>query len=374
MSQPFTKHHRRLLAVGVSSNSSPQSRLFPEPIVYQYTLYYPGNIPLVITAGHGGFSTPGKRTGHRMTHRFKRIPDLATTSAIIDISSFSESVAYNNNNNAKDDTEDGEELMPRMPPRDQSQGGSFKKDLNTHSMALNLANAISCLTSRESKGKSAQDGLLPKEKSRNHNDVIFNYDQMTGVQSDIIPERCKAQGPWGDDDSDSPFPSLPSPSHPPSVLRSTTPRSSHTISDPNSRFDDPKRMRSRSTFVQNNPHVIVFRVPRLFVDVNRNIVGENAIADHPVSEAAWREYHDLIDHVQKMALQIQKQQQLLREDGSLEILSDGDTRLEPKDGQRLGANKNQQSHWSLPTASSASLSSSPSSSTSTGLLLDIHGE
>ncbi|KAF9994401.1 hypothetical protein BGZ79_000844 [Entomortierella chlamydospora] len=352
MSQPFVKHHQRLFAGGVSTNASPQSRQFPEPIVYQYTLYYPGNIPLVITAGHGGSSTPGERTGLKMTHQFKQIPDLATTSEVIDISSFSESVAYN----AKDDTKDGGDLMPWMPPRDQSRGGNFKKDLNTHSMALNLANAVSCLTSRESKSGSARDGLLSREESRNH--------IMTG-----IPERCQAQGPWGDDDSDSPFPPSPAPSHSPSLVYSTTSLPSHASSGPNSRLDDPTRMHYRSAFAQNYPHVIVFRVPRRFVDVNRNIVGENAIADHPVSEAAWREYHGLIDHVQKMALQNQKQQKPLQEDEFLQIVPD----RELKEGQGLSASRGQQSHWSLPIASSAFLSSAPSSSASSGLLLDIHG-
>ncbi|KAF9172879.1 hypothetical protein BGX21_009601 [Mortierella sp. AD011] len=316
MSQPFVKHHQRLFAGGVSTNASPQSRQFPEPIVYQYTLYYPGNIPLVITAGHGGSSTPGERTGLKMTHQFKQIPDLATTSEVIDISSFSESVAYN----AKDDTKDGGDLMPWMPPRDQSRGGNFKKDLNTHSMALNLANAVSCLTSRDSKSEGARDGLLPRDESRKHN--------MTE-----IPERCQTQGPWGDDDSDSPFPPSPVPSHSPSIMHSTTSRPSHASSSPNSRLDDPTRMHHRSAFAHNYPHVIVFRVPRRFVDVNRNIVGENAIADHPVSEAAWREYHGLIDHVQKMALQNQKQQKPLQDDEFLQIAHD----RELKEGQGSSA-------------------------------------
>ncbi|KAG0350119.1 hypothetical protein BGZ54_004001, partial [Gamsiella multidivaricata] len=64
-------------------------RLFPEPIVYQYTLYYPGNIPLVITAGHGGSATPGKPVSRKVTHVFKRIPDLETTKEPIDVLSFS---------------------------------------------------------------------------------------------------------------------------------------------------------------------------------------------------------------------------------------------------------------------------------------------
>ncbi|KAF9111731.1 hypothetical protein BGX27_004519 [Mortierella sp. AM989] len=370
MSQLFTKRHRRLLAETTNSippypANSPLSNLFPEPIVYQYTLYYPGNIPLVITAGHGGSSVPGKRTGLKMTHRFMPVSDLATTSAAIDVSSFSELVA---SNNIKDDTEDGEEMIPWMPPRDQSKGGNFKKDLNTHSMALNLANAISCLTSREaSKGRGAKDGGTQKENSRYHNDVINDDDADSPETQDSIPERCKAQGPWGDNDWDYPFPSQP-PSNTallrsPSVTPSVIPRP-QSPSDPSpSHASDSTRMRYPTNPVQSYPHVVVFRVPRLYVDVNRNISGENAIADHPASEAAWREYHDLIDHVQKIVEQRQHRQP--QESESRHAVPDKDTVLE-SNVQGQGANANQQSSWFLPNTLALS-------SATRGLLLDIHG-
>ncbi|KAF9193696.1 hypothetical protein BGZ49_003259 [Haplosporangium sp. Z 27] len=253
------------------------SRHFPEPIVYQYTLYYPGNIPLVITAGHGGSAIPGNRTSRVMTHRFKRIHDLATTSATVGISSFSESVA------SKDDSQLGE--MPWMPLRDQSQGGNFKNDLNTHSMALSIANAVTRLSCRET-----------------------SDDPMTSSRTQKgSTERCDALGPWGDDDLD--FPSAQSPPFTPS----TTPRSHTPSSGPHSCADGTTRTRYHSNLALYHPHVVVFRVPRRYVDVNRNITGENATPDHPISKAAWHEYHDLIDHVQKLAVQKQLQQQQQRQ-------------------------------------------------------------
>lgn len=259
---------------------------FPAPIVYQYTMYYPGNIPLIITAGHGGSDTPGKTVParHRLTHKFKRIPDLKNAAGPIEVSAFSEPF-----------TGSGPDvnMMPSMPERDQSGGGSFKRDLNTHSIALNLANAVTCITSDKSgMRRRAMDRRGVEQKDRvgtmlqggiMGDQTVNGTRPMGAIAADSapsfarIPQKCKAQGPWGDNESDedpdkdpdsTPAPSLPPPPPGPG---------------------------------QYYPHVVVFRVPRLYVDVNRNLVGENAIAvGNPVSEAAWREYHDVIDHVQRM--------------------------------------------------------------------------
>ncbi|KAF9570360.1 hypothetical protein EC968_001861 [Mortierella alpina] len=250
-----------------------------EPIVFQHTLYYPGNIPLVITAGHGGSHQPGHIVQLKTTHRFVRIPDLPTTTDPITVGSFTRPVA----------PAEGDEAVPWMSLRDQSQGGNFKKDLNTHAMALNLANAISCLT-----------------RSTGHDD-----DDLAGTQGSI-PKECEAQGPWGDDDSDFPFPTGPStPSPSPSPSPSPT-LGVHSLAeiDQQQQQQQQENLKFDAHHGVSYPHVIVFRVSRRYVDVNRNLTGENAIAEgDPVAEAAWREYHDLIDHVQAMVLQEQQKQQ-----------------------------------------------------------------
>jgi hypothetical protein len=108
---------------------------------------------------------------------------------------------------------------------------------------------------------------------------------------------------------------------------------------------------------QNYPHVVVFRVPRLYVDVNRNVTGENAIAEGSLeAEAAWREYHDVIDHVQRMAQQEQQQQQQQEQ------------KLTRQKSRRLTKDRLQQSSWSFPGVATSGRSSG------TGLLLDIHGK
>ncbi|KAF9950304.1 hypothetical protein BGZ72_008000 [Mortierella alpina] len=246
-----------------------------EPIVFQHTLYYPGNIPLVITAGHGGSHQPGHTVQLKTTHRFVRIPDLATTADPITVGSFTRSVAPT----------EGDETVPWMALRDQSQGGNFKKDLNTHAMALNLASAISCLT--------RDAGSVDAHKTTQGS----------------VPEECETQGPWGDDDSDFPFPTWPStPSPSPSPSPSPT-LGSHSLAD----MDQQQKHGNLKLDAHNGvsyPHVIVFRVSRRYVDVNRNLTGENAIAEgDPVAKAAWREYHDLIDHVQAMIVQRRQWQQ-----------------------------------------------------------------
>ncbi|KAF8930973.1 hypothetical protein BGZ58_007916 [Dissophora ornata] len=250
---------------------------FPEPIIFQYTLYYPGNIPLVITAGHGGSTTPGKPVKSKVTHRFVRVPDLELTTLPIEVSTFSVPVS-----SGEEDEE--EEVMPWMPPRDQTKGGNFKMDLNTHATALNIANAVACLTSG-----------IGHDRGRNGEGLQREDNNMTKS----IPEGC--EGPWGDRDSDFPFPPSPSPSS--SYLQQQATAASASSSG------NTRTKRSQGSRVYNYPHLVVFRVPRLFVDVNRNVTGENAIADHPVSEAAWREYHDVVDHVQKMILQQREREQ-----------------------------------------------------------------
>ncbi|KAG0015444.1 hypothetical protein BGZ81_011688 [Podila clonocystis] len=203
--------------------SSPVLAHFPEPIVYQFTLYYPGNMPLIATAGHGGWDTPGKPVKRNMTHRFTPV-DLASP---ISVPAFSTPV--------EDNTPDNPEVMPWMPERDQTKGGNFKMDVNTHSAALNLAGAVAC---------------------------IINVGQNGHPLGSVVPLKC--------DFADSDDPDAP----PPLTL---------------SLQDTLTQGEENSSFYY--PHVVVFRVPRKFVDVNRNITGENAIADHPVAEAAWNEYH-----------------------------------------------------------------------------------
>ena len=135
------QHHHHTL-----QQHQQQQPSFPEPIVFQYVLYYPGNLPLVITAGHGGSAQPGEVLTRKKTHRFRRIPDLATTTDPIEILSFAEPL-YPSTSQSDLTTgaaiiaslNSNEETMPWMAPRDQTKGGNFKKDLNTHSIALNLA-------------------------------------------------------------------------------------------------------------------------------------------------------------------------------------------------------------------------------------------
>ncbi|KAF9941753.1 hypothetical protein BGZ67_004091 [Mortierella alpina] len=254
------------------SRDSHKPLVIHEPIVFQHTLYYPGNVPLVITAGHGGSHQPGHIVQLKTTHRFVRIPDLPTTTDPITVGSFTRPVAPT----------EGDETVPWMSLRDQSQGGNFKKDLNTHAMALNLANAVSCLT-RDAGYADDYKGSVPKE--------------------------CEAQGRWGDDDSDFPFPtwpSTPSPSPSPSPSPTLGP---HSLADID-QLQQQENLKLGAHHGVSYPHVIVFRVSRRYVDVNRNLTGENAIAEgDPVAEAAWREYHDLIDHVQAMILQERQKEQ-----------------------------------------------------------------
>ncbi|KAF9123768.1 hypothetical protein BGW39_008705 [Mortierella sp. 14UC] len=369
---------------------SPQQPLFPEPIVFQYVLYYPGNLPLVITAGHGGSAQPGEVLTRKRTHRLRRIPELATMTDPIEISSFAEPL-YPPSSLTQSDlaaamiaslSNSGDETMPSMTPRDQTKGGNFKKDLNTHSIALNLANAISCLTSGVGGGGGASSGpggviATPDGTSTGggpfstrtraaagapngsgygearSDDVAhmiataaFSATATTATTdhgTNAIPARCEQQGPWGDDDSDYPFPTWSSRASTP--IPTPTPP---TGAQPQQQQQDPTR-RLYQKQAQNYPHVVVFRIPRQFVDVNRNITGENAIAEGDVhAEAAWREYHDLIDHVQKMALQ-------------KAAISVNQHRQQEQEHERKSSRES--SHWTPPQAPAPGR----------GLLLDIHG-
>ncbi|KAF9337148.1 hypothetical protein BG006_006025 [Podila minutissima] len=215
--------------------SSPVLAHFPDPIVYQFTLYYPGNMPLIVTAGHGGWEAPDSPVKRRMTHRFTPVDPASP----ISVPAFSTPV--------EDSTPDKPEAMLWMPERDQTKGGNFKMDVNTHSTALNLAGAVAC---------------------------IVNEGQNGHQLNSSVPPKCDFAD---SDDPDTPPPKMPS-------LQDTLTQGQKS-----------------SPFYY--PHVVVFRVQRRFVDVNRNISGENAIADHPVAEAAWNEYHVLIEHVQRLAAQ-----------------------------------------------------------------------
>lgn len=256
-------------------------------MVFQYTVYYPGNIPLVIVAGHGGSDMPGEPVParRRLTHRFKRIPDLINYAGPINPSTFSEPVQGNGEEGTG---EPPEEKMPWMPRRDVSRGGNFIKDLNTYTVALNLANAVTCITGGPMTNK---DGTLMHEdetKEQPLDDDVNNRGARAGAD---LPRRCLEQGPWGDNEVDPPI------AFPPNSTSSSTTSSSR--SSQSSTFDDD------SYEQQNYPHVVVFRVPRMHVDVNRNLT-HNAIADgSPTAEAAWHEYHDLIDHIRKMTVQQQ---------------------------------------------------------------------
>ncbi|KAK3839011.1 MAG: hypothetical protein J3R72DRAFT_423035 [Linnemannia gamsii] len=373
-----------------------QQPLFPEPIIFQYVLYYPGNLPLVITAGHGGSALPGEVLSRKRTHRLRRIPDLATVTEPIEISSFAEPLypSCSSSTSQTDPTTGavmmnanlnncgGDETMPLMAPRDQTKGGNFKKDLNTHSIALNLANAISCLTSGVGNGGggagsgpggaivSTTDGTLSggpfssrtrATAARNGNgngeggsEDVTHIEVPSSVTStpttdhgtnNAIPARCEQQGSWGDDDSDYPFPVWTSTSLAPTPT--PTPTIPPGVHQHQQQQQDPTR-RLHQKQAQNYPHVIVFRIPRQFVDVNRNITGENAIAEGDAhAEAAWREYHDLIDHVQKMSLQ----------KATFSISQHQEQEQQERKGPR------QQSHWTPPL----------SPVLGRGLLLDIHG-
>ncbi|KAF9585532.1 hypothetical protein BGW38_001933 [Lunasporangiospora selenospora] len=253
---------------------------FPNPIVYQYTMYYPGNIPLIITAGHGGNCFSGQLVNQSMTHIFKRIPNLDRVSTPITYTNFSTPLdsTLEKLSDGQDTIGNDPRLCPLMPLRDMSQGGRFLKDINTHSIALDIANAVACLVNS------------PKE---------VNLDNLSPVDSGDIPERCMGQGPWGDEVSEDFFPT-PRPSPTDSVAY----RRGFTL--PSAAAQDPSTAshKKQSTHPFYVPHVVVFRVHRKYVDVNRDLWGENAIAKGSrVAKAAWREYHDVIDHVKKMAMQ-----------------------------------------------------------------------
>jgi len=259
----------------------------PEPIVYQYTLYYPGNMPLVITAGHGGAINPGKVVSRRMTHHFTPVSDLGQDRPLT-VESFSQPVQ---------DWEklQPEETMPWMPPRDQTKGGNFKRDLNTHAMALNVASAVSCLANGPS---TKQATSTPRG---NQDDDAY---PTGGTNPAEIPPRCLEKGSWGDDASEYPFPAWTTAATGPTTA--TPAPSASATNSPVLTTRSQKRMRHPNQKIYY-PHVIVFRIHRTHVDVNRNITGENAIAEgSPTAEAAWREYHGLIDHVQSMVITQQR--------------------------------------------------------------------
>ncbi|GJJ71659.1 hypothetical protein EMPS_04009 [Entomortierella parvispora] len=315
----------------------------PEPIVYQYTLYYPGNMPLVITAGHGGAVNPGKVVSRRMTHHFRPVSDLSQLDRPLTVESFSRPVQ---------DWEKllPEETMPWMPPRDQTKGGNFKRDLNTHAMALNLASAVSCLANG------------PPSK---HATTLFARGQDDDTHSTVdtnpadIPPHCQEQGSWGDDVSEYPFPAWTTAAGLATTATPAPSAGSTTNNSPLLTARSQKRAR-RTPQKQYYPHVIVFRVHRTHVDVNRNITGENAIAEGSVTaEAAWREYHDLIDHVQSMVIGHQRALHVdaLTDDNAQDPVDD--TPVDVRDLQNRLEQKDTEDFAPPPSAR--------------GLLLDIHG-
>ncbi|KAG0348971.1 rRNA-binding ribosome biosynthesis protein utp25 [Podila humilis] len=239
----------------------PQPCQYKAPIVYQYTYYYPGNMPLIITAGHGGSVIPGKSTARPMTHRFTPLPDLGSPSLdAFSVASFSAPIEGTD--------PESNATIPWMPERDQSKGGNFKNDLNTHLIALNLADSVAQIVNRE----VTPSGLKRPSSSSQHGMSVRNQ-----RDDDTQQEIC---------DTD-----------PPGAFSPTAGVSTRT----------PPSQTYIPTKEPLYPHVVVFRVRRLFVDVNRNITGENAVAEgNPNSEAAWKEYHGVIEHVQMLITQTQQ--------------------------------------------------------------------
>ncbi|KAF9386329.1 hypothetical protein CPC16_007580 [Podila verticillata] len=199
-------------------------------------------MPLIVTSGHGGWDMPVQR---RMTHRFTPV-DL---SGPISVANFSTPV--------EDSNPDQPEIIPWMPERKETKGSNLVRDVNTDSAALNVAGGVACIINQDLSG---------------HN-----------LSASSVPPQCA----FAEVDDYDVLPLMTSPSaKKPSALK--------TPSQGPSSQDNP-------SFYY--PHVVIFRIPRKFVDVNRNDTGENAFADHPVAKAAWNEYHDLIEHVQKIVSQ-----------------------------------------------------------------------
>ncbi|KAG0253475.1 hypothetical protein DFQ27_007373, partial [Actinomortierella ambigua] len=273
-SSPDTPAKAAWMRLREQSTAAHNRRVYPDPapIGFQYTVYYPGNMDLIITAGHNGFNLPGNVLSPPMTHVFQPClrnsndaggrgegelesyncfmvplgdeplePAGATAaprtqagdeqqqqqhqSTLITRSAPSSSMSPRLQQIEKQPSRPPT-TMPDVPMRDSDLGGNLKADLNTTTMTIELATSIS--------------------------------DILSGDSSPIV------------------VPNSPQPQPQP-------------------------QQRSRGTRLR--PHVVLFRLHRKYVDVNRNIYNadENAAPENsPDSAAAWHEYHGVIDHVRAL--------------------------------------------------------------------------
>ncbi|KAG0241860.1 hypothetical protein BGW41_005206 [Actinomortierella wolfii] len=275
------------------------------PIAFQYTLYYPGNMDLIITAGHGGHNTPGEELSPAMTHVFqpclpkdeerqRSASDSGGT--VVTIECFAVPIASNEDNFHAPSSPPGESSvspseqsgkthqqnyqgqqqqphehhyhhgqqqpprsMPKMPLRDPSRGGNFKGDLNTTRIAMELAHSISDIVGDENTATS---------RALYQGAGMWSTDSLSPQQYVFSTSSKLRETPW----------------------------------------------RKTQTRERPRPHVVLFRVPRRFVDVNRDASKriENAVAeDSPESKAAWEEYHGVIDHVRALVGHQHPQQKTL---------------------------------------------------------------
>ncbi|KAG0233242.1 hypothetical protein BGW42_007555 [Actinomortierella wolfii] len=149
--------------------------------------------------------------------------------------------------------------MPKMPLRDPSRGGNFKGDLNTTRIAMELAHSISDIVGDENTVTS---------RALYQGAGMWSADPLSPQQYVFSISSKLQETPW----------------------------------------------RKTQTRERPRPHVVLFRVPRRFVDVNRDASKriENAVAeDSPESKAAWEEYHGVIDHVRALVEQQHPQQKTL---------------------------------------------------------------
>ncbi|KAF9166657.1 hypothetical protein DFQ26_007230 [Actinomortierella ambigua] len=279
-SNPDTPAKAAWMRLREQSTAAHNRRVYPDPapIGFKYTVYYPGNMDLIITAGHNGLNLPGNVLSPPMTHVFRPClrnsndaggrgegelesyncfmvplgdeplePAGATAaprtqagdqqqqqqqqqqhqSTLITRSDPSSSMSPRLQQIEKQPSRPPT-TMPDVPMRDRDLGGNLKADLNTTTMTIELATSIS--------------------------------DILSGDSSPIV------------------VPNSPQPQPQPQP-----------------------QQRSRGTRLR--PHVVLFRLHRKYVDVNRNIYNadENAAPENsPDSAAAWHEYHGVIDHVRAL--------------------------------------------------------------------------
>ncbi|KAF9976564.1 hypothetical protein BGZ73_008319 [Actinomortierella ambigua] len=271
------------------SAAAPNRKVVPEPVPigFEYTVYYPGNMDLIITAGHNGINTPGTELSPPMTHFFQ---------------------PYLPSDNDKENEEVGE-LDPMrfaVPVEDKSRaavraqvGKCFPPP---HAQRSPLP--FSVLTHDQQDGQHRQQHYHHhhhQQQQQQQQQQPFNLDTSTVLASCVSPPLT----------SDTPPPQEILPPWPPTLMHDLPERNesaggnfkgdlnttkiamalAQSVSDILSSTQSPTPLR---------PHVVLFRVHRRYVDVNRNISNplENAVPEaSPKSAAAWHEYHGVIDHV-----------------------------------------------------------------------------